>query len=157
MFKPIPLNLPPHPFKLQVEDDQVYIFDELRKRHLLVTPEEWVRQHWIQHLINQKGYPKALIQSEGGLTLNSLKKRTDLVVFNNSGERLLIAEFKAPSIKISQHVFDQIARYNMVHRVPFLLVSNGLSHYYCKIDFDKSTYHFLEELPLYEEMILFVK
>lgn len=152
MFKPIPLNLPPHPFQLQVEDDQVYIFDELRKKHLLVTPEEWVRQHWIQHLINQKGYPKALIQSEGGLTLNTLKKRTDLVVFNNVGKRMLIAEFKAPTIKVSQNVFDQIARYNMIHQVPFLLVSNGLEHYYCKIDFDNSTYSFLEELPFYEEL-----
>src|SRR5690606_1411121 len=117
MFKPIPLNLPPHPFQLQVEEDKVYIFDELRKRFLLVTPEEWVRQHWVQHLMNKKGYPKALIQSEGGLTLNSLKKRTDLVVFGRAGQRLLIAEFKAPSIKISQAVFDQIARYNMVHQV----------------------------------------
>lgn len=152
MFKPIPLNLPPHPFQLQVEDDQVYIFDELRKKHLLVTPEEWVRQHWIQHLINQKGYPKALIQSEGGLTLNTLKKRTDLVVFNNVGKRMLIAEFKAPTIKVSQNVFDQIARYNMIHQVPFLLVSNGLEHYYCKIDFNNSTYSFLEELPFYEEL-----
>src|SRR5690606_15522306 len=115
MFTPIPLNLPPHPFQLQVKEGQVYIFDELRKRHLLVTPEEWVRQHWIQHLMNQKGFPKALIQSEGGLTLNSLNKRTDLVVFDRTGERLLIAEFKAPSIKISQSVFDQIARYNIVH------------------------------------------
>lgn len=154
MFKPIPLNLPPHPFKLQVEDEQVYIFDELRKRFLLVTPEEWVRQHWVQHLMNGKGYPKALIQSEGGLMLNSLKKRTDLVIFNQTGERLLIAEFKAPSIKISQAVFDQVARYNMVHRVPYLLVSNGLEHYYCKVDFEKSSYSFLEELPFYEELIL---
>ncbi len=153
MFKPIPLNLPPHPFRLQVENDRVYIFDELRKRFLLVTPEEWVRQHWVQHLMNKKGYPKALIQSEGGLTLNSLKKRTDLVVFNQAGERLLIAEFKAPSIKISQAVFDQIARYNMVHRVPFLLVSNGLEHYYCKVNFDKSSYTFLEEIPIYEELV----
>ena len=153
MFKPIPLNLPAHPFRLQVEDDQVYIFDEIRKRYLVVTPEEWVRQHWIQYLI-KKGYPKALIQPEGGLTLNALKKRTDLVIFNKSGERFLIAEFKAPSIKVSQAVFDQIARYNMVHRVPYLLVSNGLEHYYCKIDFEASTYYFLEELPLYEEIIL---
>src|SRR5690554_3771759 len=144
MFKPIPLNLPPYPFRLQVEEDKVYIFDELRKRFLLVTPEEWVRQHWVQFLMNKKGYPKALIQSEGGLTLNSLKKRTDLVVFDRAGERLLIAEFKAPSIKISQTVFDQIARYNMVHQVPFLLVSNGLEHYYCKVNFEESNYSFLE-------------
>lgn len=153
MFKPIPLNLPPHPFQLQIKEDQVYIFDELRKKHLLVTPEEWVRQHWIQHLINEKEFPKGLIQSEGGLTLNSLKKRTDLVMFDRNGERLLIAEFKAPSIKISQAVFDQISRYNIIHRVPFLLVSNGLEHYYCQVDFEKSTYVFLEELPKFEELI----
>ncbi len=153
MFKPIPLNLPAHPFQLQIKDNQVYIFDELRKKHLLVTPEEWVRQHWIQHLINEKGFPKGLIQSEGGLTLNSLKKRTDLVVFDRTGERRLIAEFKAPSIKISQAVFDQVARYNIVHRVPYLLVSNGLEHYYCLIDVDKSTYSFIEELPNFEELI----
>ena len=103
--------------------------------------------------MNEKGFPKALIQSEGGLTLNTLKKRTDLVVFDRTGERLLIAEFKAPSIKISQAVFDQIARYNIVHRVPFLLVSNGLDHYYCKVDFEKSTYVFLEELPQFEELV----
>ena len=153
MFKPIPLNLPAYPFQLQIKDNQVYIFDELRKKHLLVTPEEWVRQHWIQHLINEKGFPKGLIQSEGGLTLNSLKKRTDLVVFDRTGERRLIAEFKAPSIKISQAVFDQVARYNIVHRVPYLLVSNGLEHYYCLIDVDKSTYSFIEELPNFEELI----
>lgn len=150
MFKPIPLNLKPHPFKLKEKDGQIFIFDELRKRDLLVTPEEWVRQHWIQQLIKENGIPKGLIQAEGGLNLNSLKKRTDLVIFNRNGERLLIAEFKAPSIKINQAVFDQIARYNIVHRVPYLLVSNGLEHYYCKVNFENSSYKFLEALPNYE-------
>lgn len=152
MFKPIPLNLPPHPFKLQINENQIYIFDELRKRFLLVTPEEWVRQHWIHYLINGKGYPKGLLQSEGGLTLNSLKKRTDLVIFNHQGERLIIAEFKAPSVKLTQSAFDQIARYNIVHQVPYLIVSNGLEHYYCKVNFEKSTYEFLKELPPYRDI-----
>lgn len=152
MFKPIPLNLPPHPFKLQEREGQVYIFDDLRKKHLIVTPEEWVRQHWIQHLINDKGFPKGLIQSEGGLTVNTLKKRTDLVVFDRHGERLLIAEFKAPSIRINQAVFDQIARYNLVHKVPYLLVSNGLEHYYCKINIEQSSYTFLVDLPLFKDL-----
>lgn len=147
MFKGTPLNLPAYPFQLRKENNKVYIFDELRKKYLLVTPEEWVRQHWIQFLINQKGYPKTLIQSEGGLKLNDLQKRTDLVVFNNLGERILIAEFKAPLVKITQQTFDQIARYNFIHKVPLLLVSNGLNHYYCKINFENSSYEFLEDLP----------
>jgi len=149
MFTGVPLNLPAYPFKLREENGSIYIFDELRKKYLLVTPEEWVRQHWVQYLIHQKGYPKALIQAEGGLTLNTLKKRTDLVVFNSSGDRMLIAEFKAPHISIKQEVFDQIARYNIVHKVPLLLVSNGLRHFYCRIDFNNSSYVFLEELPHY--------
>lgn len=149
MFTGIPLNLPAYPFQLREEKKNVYIFDELRKKYLLVTPEEWVRQHWIQHLIHQKGYPKTLIQAEGGLKLNTLKKRTDLVIFNPLGHRILIAEFKAPHIAISQGVFDQIARYNIVHRVPLLLVSNGMQHYYCEIDFENSSYNFIEELPHY--------
>src|SRR5690606_15557533 len=140
MFKGIPLNLPPYAFQLREENKKVYIFDDLRKKYLLVTPEEWVRQHWIQYLINHKGYPKTLIQSEGGLRLNDLRKRTDLIVFNSKGERVLIAEFKAPAIKITQQVFDQVARYNFIHKVPLLLVSNGLTHFYCKVDFEKNNY-----------------
>ncbi|WP_118194142.1 type I restriction enzyme HsdR N-terminal domain-containing protein [Albibacterium indicum] len=147
MFKGIPLNLPPYPFRLKQEDGKVFIFDELRKRYLLVTPEEWVRQHWIQYLINQKRYPKTLIQCEGGLKLNELQKRTDLLIFNRTGEKILIAEFKAPSVKITQEAFDQIARYNLIHRVPLLVVSNGLQHYYCHIDFERKSYQYIEDLP----------
>lgn len=147
MFKGIPLNLPPYPFRLKQEDGKVFIFDELRKRYLLVTPEEWVRQHWVQYLINQKRYPKTLIQCEGGLKLNELQKRTDLLIFNRTGEKILIAEFKAPSVKITQEAFDQIARYNLIHRVPLLVVSNGLQHYYCHIDFERKSYQYIEDLP----------
>lgn len=147
MFKGIPLNLPPYPFRLKQEDGKVFIFDELRKRYLLVTPEEWVRQHWIQYLINQKRYPKTLIQCERGLKLNELQKRTDLLIFNRTGEKILIAEFKAPSVKITQEAFDQIARYNLIHRVPLLVVSNGLQHYYCHIDFERKSYQYIEDLP----------
>lgn len=147
MFKGIPLNLPPYPFQLKQEEGKVFIFDELRKKYLLVTPEEWVRQHWVQYLVNQKNYPKTLIQCEGGLKLNDLKKRTDLLVFNPAGEKVLIAEFKAPSVKITQKTFDQVARYNFIHRVPLLVVSNGLQHYYCHIDFEQKSYQYLEDLP----------
>jgi len=152
MFTGTPLNLPPYPFQLREENNKVYIFDDLRKKYLLVTPEEWVRQHWIQYLVNYKEYPRGLIQSEGGLKLNDLRKRTDLVVFNKEGERILIAEFKAPEVKINQQVFDQVARYNFIHKVPLLLVSNGLMHFYCKVDFENVTYEFLEELPSFSAL-----
>lgn len=150
MFKPIPLNLPPFPFKLNQEGNKLYIFDELRKKQLLLTPEEWVRQHWIRYLMDQKRFPKALLKVEGGLKLNTLSKRTDLVLFDRNGQRLLIAEFKAPQVKITQKAFDQVARYNMVHQVRYLVVSNGLQHYYAKVDFEQETYAFLPELPTYD-------
>ncbi len=149
MFTPITLNLPDYPFKIKQEDKAVYIFDDIRKKFLVLTPEEWVRQHFVQYLIREKGYPKTCIRMEGGLKLNSLQKRTDIVLFNNSGEKVLMVECKAPSIKISQDTFDQIARYNIIHKVPLLAVSNGLQHYYCEIDHVNRDYKFLQELPSY--------
>lgn len=149
MFKPTPLNLPPYALKLKRIDDKVYVFDELRKRHLLLTPEEWVRQHWVQHLNKHKRYPKALMRIEGGMTLQGLQKRTDLVIYNTEGEKILLAEFKAPGVKISQKTFEQISNYNSQHKIPLLLVSNGLEHYYCRINFENSSCDFIEDLPNY--------
>jgi hypothetical protein len=150
MFNPTPLNLPHYPFKIKHEDGSVSIFDEVRRKFLILTPEEWVRQHFVQYLILQKNYPKASILLEGGLKLNTLQKRSDIVVFNLFGEKILLVECKAPSVKISQDVFDQISRYNITHKVPLLAVSNGLEHYYCEIDFVKKNYRFINELPVYE-------
>jgi hypothetical protein len=146
-----PLELPPYPFKIIDDDGRLMLFDEIRKKHILVTPEEWVRQHFVQYLINQKGYPRTLIKLEGGLKLHGNAKRTDIVVFNPDGERILLIECKAPSVKIDQKVFDQVARYNMVHKVSLLAVSNGLQHFYCRIDQEKRTYSFIAELPNYTE------
>jgi hypothetical protein len=143
------LNLPPYPFKISDENGQLTLFDEIRKKHIQITPEEWVRQHFVQYLINQKKYPKTLIKLEGGLRLNGMAKRSDIVVFNASGEKILMVECKAPSVAINQKVFDQIARYNMTHKVPLLAVTNGLEHYYCRVDFEKHAYQFIEELPEY--------
>jgi type I site-specific restriction endonuclease len=145
-----PLNLPPYPFKLTDDNGKLSIFDELRKKQIVLTPEEWVRQHFVQYLIKEKGYPKGLIKLEGGLKLNGLAKRTDIVVFNPAGERILLVECKAPSVAISQATFDQAARYNMVHKVALMAVSNGLQHYYCSIDHQTESYRFLEELPVYK-------
>jgi hypothetical protein len=149
-----PLQLPPYPFKIVEQNGVLTIFDEIRKKHIIITPEEWVRQHFVQYLINQKGYPKSLIKLEGGLKLHGKARRTDIVVFNSKGERILLIECKAPSVSIDQKVFDQVARYNMVHKVSLLAVSNGLKHYYCRIDFDKQSYSFIEELPQYKEVYL---
>lgn len=151
-FTPTPLNLPEYPFKITLKDDQFYIFDEIRKKHLVLTPEEWVRQHFIQYLIRYKNFPKALIQVEGGLSLNQLQKRTDLVIFNQSGERLMVIECKAPEVKITQAVFDQASRYNSVHKAPWLVVTNGLRHCYARIDHEQSSFRFCEDLPLYQQL-----
>lgn len=149
MFKPVPLNLPPYPFKLKHSEGVTYIFDEIRKKFLVLTPEEWVRQHFVQFIINERNYPKSLIRLEGGLKLNTLQKRSDIVAFNSKGEKILMVECKAPHIPINQKVFDQIARYNIIHRIPLLAVTNGLQHYYCTIDFDTKSYQFIRELPAY--------
>jgi hypothetical protein len=148
-FKPVALNLPEHPFKITLKEEQYYIFDEIRKKHLVLTPEEWVRQHFIQYLIIQKSFPKSLIQVEGGLSLNQLQKRTDLVIFNRAGERIMIVECKAPGVKVTQSVFDQAARYNSVHKASWLVVTNGLRHCYAKINHKEESFSFVEELPDY--------
>jgi type I site-specific restriction endonuclease len=148
-FDPVPLNLPSFPFRLKQENSITFIFDEIRKKYLVLTPEEWVRQHVIQYVIREKGYPKSLIKLEGGLKLNSLQKRTDAVVYNARGEKILLIECKAPSVRITQEVFDQISRYNLIHKVPLLFVTNGLKHYTCRIDIEEKKYHFVEDLPHY--------
>ncbi|MBE9601314.1 type I restriction enzyme HsdR N-terminal domain-containing protein [Pedobacter sp. MC2016-24] len=149
-FIPVPLNLPEYPFKITLKDKQYFIFDEIRRKHLVLTPEEWVRQHFIQHLILHRKFPKSLIQVEGGLSLNKLQKRTDIVIFNNQGERLMIIECKAPSVKISQATFDQAARYNSVHKAKWLVVTNGLRHCYAVINHQTEQFAFVEELPDYQ-------
>ncbi|WP_316793911.1 type I restriction enzyme HsdR N-terminal domain-containing protein [Pedobacter frigoris] len=149
-FTPTPLNLPQYPFKITLKDKQHYIFDEVRKKHLVLTPEEWVRQHFIQYLILEKKFPRALIQIEGGLSLNKLQKRTDIVIFNTAGERIMVIECKAPSVKITQATFDQAARYNSVHKTRWLVVTNGLKHCYAQIDHLAEKFLFIETLPEYQ-------
>jgi hypothetical protein len=151
-FTPRPLNLPPYPFKITLKDTQHFIFDEIRKKHLVLTPEEWVRQHFIQYLILEKKFPKSLIQIEGGLNLNQLQKRTDVVIFNTQGERIMVIECKAPTVKISQATFDQAARYNSVHKTKWLVVTNGLMHCYAQIDHQEEKFLFIKDLPEYTSL-----
>ncbi|MFZ4398673.1 MAG: type I restriction enzyme HsdR N-terminal domain-containing protein [Bacteroidales bacterium] len=149
----ISLNFPQFPFKARNIEKTIEIFDIIRKKYVILTDEEWVRQHCINYLIIVKKYPISLIAVEKGLTLNGLKKRTDIVVFAKDGLPKLIIECKAPQIKISNDVFDQIARYNMVLKVNYLMVTNGLQHFCCLINHQESTYSFLEEIPGFDELI----
>jgi hypothetical protein len=144
------LNLPTYNFKLKNSQNKTLIFDKLRKKYVVLTPEEWVRQHFVHFLIDQKKYPETLIAIEKQLTINNLKKRTDIIIFNSDGKPEVVIECKAPSIKISQKTFDQIARYNLQLKADFLIVTNGLTHFYCKMDFKNKTYIFLKNLPDYK-------
>lgn len=143
------LNLPTYKFKLKSNENKMHIFDKLRKKWMVLTPEEWVRQHYVSYLIEEKKYPIALIAIEKQMVINNRKKRTDILVFNTEGKPDIIVECKAPSIKITQDTFDQIARYNLKLQANFLIVTNGLEHFYCKMDFKNETYIFLKEIPDY--------
>lgn len=144
-----PLNLPPYPFKITDQDGQLSLFDEIRKKNIIITPEEWVRQHFVQYLIREKGYPKSLIRLEGGHKLYGKQKRSDIIAFNSAGDKILMVECKAPSVTIDQKVFDQVANYNIVHQIGLLAVTNGLQHFYCRINFEQKNHQFIEELPNY--------
>ncbi len=141
------LNLPTYNFRLRSVQGKKEIFDEFRKKFVVLTPEEWVRQNLLMYLHHVKGIPVGLIAIERGLTVNKLKKRTDIVVYKNDGKPCMIVECKASSVKVDQNTFEQIARYNMSLKVNYLLVSNGLTHYSCKINFNNKTFAFLEEIP----------
>ncbi|WP_055446428.1 type I restriction enzyme HsdR N-terminal domain-containing protein [Lacinutrix mariniflava] len=143
------LNFPKFTFRFKNSENKVSIFDAIRKKFVILQPEEWVRQHCVQYLIDVKGYPISLINVEKELKVNDLKKRYDIVIFNPNGSIHLIVECKAPKIKIKQDTFDQVARYNLALNATYLMVTNGLNHYYCIMDFDVEKYHFLEDIPDY--------
>lgn len=126
------------------------IFDEIRKKFVVLTPEEWVRQHVVQYLLLEKKYPKSLINVEKLVKVNGLNKRYDIVVFQPNGEIFMLIECKAPEVAISQQTFDQIARYNLKLNAQYLMVTNGLNHYFCQMDFENEKYVFLKEAPEYK-------
>ncbi|HRL71602.1 MAG TPA: type I restriction enzyme HsdR N-terminal domain-containing protein [Flavobacterium sp.] len=143
------LNFQLYNFRFKNNENKVSIFDEIRKKFIILTPEEWVRQHVVQFLLEEKKYPKSLINVEKVLKINGLRKRYDVVVFNSDGSIFILIECKAPEIKITQATFDQIARYNMTMNAQFLMVTNGLNHYFCQMDYENEKYTFLENLPNY--------
>jgi len=143
------LNFPVYNFRLKNSENKVAIFDEIRKKFIILSPEEWVRQHVVQYFLQEKKYPKSLINVEKLLKINGLTKRYDVVVFNPDGSIFILVECKAPEIKIAQNTFDQIARYNLTMKAEFLMVTNGHNHYFCQMDFENEKYNFLHELPHY--------
>jgi hypothetical protein len=145
----INLNLPTYSFQIKNKENKLYIFDMVRKKNVLLTPEEWVRQNFIQFLINEKKYPKTLIAIEKQLKVNNLIKRTDILVFDKTGNPNIIVECKSSQVKITQETFDQIARYNLKLQATYLIVTNGLQHFYCKMDHQQMKYVFLTDIPRY--------
>ena len=148
------LNFPSYTFRFKNSENKVSIFDAIRKKFIILTPEEWVRQHVVNYLLEEKKYPKSLINVEKILLINGLRKRYDIVVFNPDGSIFILIECKAPEVKIGQVTFDQIARYNMTLQAEFLMVTNGLNHYFCLMDFENEKYTFLENLPDYNKVVL---
>ena len=141
------LNFPSYTFRFKNSENKMAIFDEIRKKFVVLTPEEWVRQHVVQYLLLEKKYPKSLINVEKLVKVNGLNKRYDIVVFQPNGEIFMLIECKAPEVAISQQTFDQIARYNLKLNAQYLMVTNGLNHYFCQMDFENEKYVFLKEAP----------
>ena len=147
------LNLPTFDAKIRKSKHGFEIFDILRRKYITLTPEEWVRQHFVNYLITEKNYPASLMANETSIKLNSLSRRCDTVVYNNQLTPLVVIEYKEPNVAVSQQVFDQIARYNIVLRVKYLIVSNGLSHYCCEMDYENQTFTYLSEIPDYKSVV----
>ena len=129
------------------------IFDAIRRRYVALTPEEWVRQHFVNFLMVHKGYPRELLANEVQILLNGMKKRCDTVLYKRNLTARMIIEYKAPDVEITQTVFNQIMRYNMVLRVEYLVISNGLQHYCCQMDYEKNQYIFLNDIPSYTTLL----
>ena len=147
------LNLPKYGIKIANENGHQTIFDVLRRKYVALTPEEWVRQHFVHYLIEHKGYPQALMANEIQLAIGNKNLRCDSVLYDRSLKPRMIIEYKAPTVNITQKVFDQITIYNMLLHVDYLVVSNGIKHYCCRMDYDNQKYLFLDDIPDYQEII----
>ncbi|WP_108823413.1 type I restriction enzyme HsdR N-terminal domain-containing protein [Dysgonomonas sp. Marseille-P4361] len=146
------LNLPPFDIKVKKVNGKPVVFDQLRRKFIALTPEEWVRQHFINYLTTEKGYSSSLIANEIQINLNNQKRRCDSVVYDKELQPIVIVEYKAPDVNITQDVFDQIVRYNIVLKVKYLIVSNGINHYCCKIDYTTQSFEYLSDIPHYTDL-----
>ncbi len=146
------LNLPPFEPKISEQAEKPQIWDPVRKFWTPLTPEEHVRQAFISYLINYKGYPQSHIANEQAITLSGMSRRCDSVVYDRAGQPKVIVEYKRPTVAITQKVFDQIARYNLVLHVDYVIVSNGLKHYCVKMEYPTGKYTFLQDIPNYSDL-----
>jgi hypothetical protein len=146
----IKLNLPVFDYQINRDGDRVAIFDGIRKKYLVLTPEEWVRQHFIHYMLSSLGYPRSLIRVEGGLTFNERQKRSDIVVYDRTGKPWMLVECKSPDIRISQRTVDQAATYNATLQAPYLVVTNGLTHHFFAVDWLAKQTRALDSMPSYE-------
>ena len=142
-----PLNFPEFKFRYQKYQNKIRIFSTLRKKFIILTPEEWVRQNCVRYLVEHKGFSPQLMSEESMIKLNGLSKRCDIVVYHSNRAIRLIVECKSSDVAISQDTFDQIARYNLALNADYLMITNGINHYYCSLDYKNQTYHFLHDLP----------
>ncbi len=147
------LNLPSFEFRIKKIKTGFQIFDLFRKKYVKLTPEEWVRQNFLHYLIEYKSYPLALIAVETELNINQMSKRSDAIIFDIQGRPLVLIELKAPDVKINQDVFDQVAVYNSRLEVDYFMISNGMEHFFCKVDRETAQYQFFEEIPDYTILI----
>ena len=146
------LNLPRYEISVKRNGERLTIFDFLRRRHVALTPEEWVRQHFVHFLVEHKGYPKGLLAKEVELSVGEKNLRCDSILYDPSLKPRMIVEYKAPSVVVTQKVFQQIATYNLLLHVDYLVVSNGLTHYCVKMDYDNQKYLFLDDIPDYKNL-----
>lgn len=146
------LTLPPYQIRVKETHGRKQIFDILRRKYVALTPEEWVRQHFIHYLVEHKNYPSSLLANEVPLQIGEKRMRADSVLYDNQLHPRMIIEYKAPNITLTQKVFDQITVYNLLLHVDYLIVSNGMTTYICKMDYEKQTYKFLEAIPNYENI-----
>ena len=146
------LNLPTYEIKIAQRGNKQLIFDFLRRKYVALTPEEWVRQHFVHYLVEHKGYPAGLLGNEIELNVGEKHLRCDSILYNKVAAPQMIIEYKAPTVSLTQRVFNQISTYNLLLHVDYLVVSNGLQHYCCKMDYEHQTYRFLDNIPDYQEL-----
>jgi hypothetical protein len=147
------LNLPTYEFRVDEREGKRVVYDPVRQTYVRLTPEEWVRQHFVQYLVQEQGVPAGLVAIEASFQYQGQPRRADIIAHDRQGEPLLLVECKAPRVSIGQDAFDQGAGYNLVLGAPFLVVTNGQTHYACRIDFEERSYAFLDDLPRYAEML----
>ena len=141
------LNLPSFDIKIRGTREKPEVYDFLRQRYVALTPEEWVRQHFVHWLVEDKGYPKGLLANEVAMKCGDKTLRCDSILYDKEARPQMIIEYKAPTVSVTQRVFSQISAYNLLLHVDYLVISNGLQHYCCRMDYERQTYHFLQEVP----------